>query len=261
MDLSVVIATIKPRDEIESFPYLKECAYDDYELLVRDEYPVTRARNEGYRRANTDKIVYLDDDSRPRDGYLSAAAETLESQPAVAGLTVHPRDDVFAGQLTSHYDFGDEPGYVDHFWGCNMGLRREVLEDVGGWDERMGWGHEEKELADRVTEEYAIYYNPEMVVDHVYAESLPDYWRKRYDLEKQIPYYLAKQGLSEPEMVVKIISDALDPTNYVARTPSVTLAKTGSRLVGTAGRLAGLYERRTETAENQPPGTQSANET
>lgn len=255
MELSVVIATIKPRSEIVALDYLEQCAFEDYEVIIRDDYPVTKARNEGYRRANTDKIVYLDDDSMPRDGFLEAAAETLETEPAVAGLTIHPRDDLFAGQLTSHYDFGDDGSYVKHFWGCNMGIRREVLDAVGGWDEQMGWGHEEKDLAERVNENHAIYFNREMVVDHVYAESLFDYWRKRYNLEKQIPYYLRKNGLSGSELGIKLLSDALDPRNYLGRTPSLMLARSGSRLIGTVGRVAGLIEEYQRNSNGQSPPT------
>jgi GT2 family glycosyltransferase len=242
MDISVVVPTIRPRSEIEVVEYLERCSFDDYEIIIREDVPVTKARNEGYKRAKGDKILFLDDDSMPRDGYLQAASETLEEEVAVAGRTVHPRDDVFAGQLTAHYDFGDKPRYVERFWGCNMGMRREALEAVGGWDENMGWGHEEKELAERVHSQYSIYYNPEMVVDHVYAESLRDYWKKKYKLEKYTPYYQRKQGLSTREIFWEAITYPLNPIDYLGRTPSLTIARTGKRITGAAGRLAGLVE-------------------
>lgn len=240
MDISVVVPTIRPRSEIEVVEYLDRCAFEDYEVIIRDDVPVTKARNEGYRRADAEKILFLDDDSMPRDGYLRAASETLASEAAVAGRTVHPRDDLFAGQLTSHYDFGDEPRYVDRFWGCNMGVRREVLDAVGGWDPQMGWGHEEKELAERVTEHADIYYNPEMVVDHVYAESLRDYWRKQFQLEQGTPYYLRKQGWSEREIRREILAEGLNPLKYLGRTPTLTVARSGRQVLGTIGALTGL---------------------
>lgn len=248
MDISVVIPTIRPRSEIEAVRHLEACEFDDYEVLVRDDVPVTKARNEGYKRASAEKIVFLDDDSRPKPGYLVEASQTLEDEPAVAGKTIHPRDDLFAGQLTAHYSFGDEPRYVDRFWGCNMGVRTEVLDAVGGWDETMGWGHEEKELAERVREAYDIYYNPEMVVEHVYAESLLDYWRKKYQLEQGTPYYLRKQGLSDRTILSRTLVDLLSPTNYLGRSPSLALARGGGTVAGAAGRVVGLFE-------EQPPAT------
>lgn len=53
-----------------------------------------------------------------------------------------------------------------------MAVRRAVFESVGGWDERIPWGHEEKGLADRVLDEFPIYYDPDMVVSHSSADSV-----------------------------------------------------------------------------------------
>jgi len=244
MDLSVVVPTIRPRSEIEVIRYLDRCEFQDYEVIIRDDVPVTKARNEGYRRAHADKILVLDDDSKPRDGYLTEASKTLENEAVVAGRTVHPRDDLFSGQLTSHYSFGDEPRYVTRFWGCNVAMRREVLDAVGGWDEHMGWGHEEKELAERILTKYPIYYNPRMIVDHVYAESLLDYWKKQYRLEKRTPYYLRKQGFSKKQILIRTITDLLKPGSYLGRTGTLTVARTGKTIVETAGQIAGLFDER-----------------
>lgn len=247
VDLSIVVASLASPEELEVVRYLDRCAFDDYEVIVRDDAPVTRARNEGYRRAKADKILFLDDDSRPRPGYLQAASETLEREYAVAGKTVHPNDDFLAGQLTAHYDFGDEPGYVTRFWGNNMGLRREVLDAVGGWDEAMGWGHEEKELANRILEQYDIYYNPEMVVDHVYAEGVFDYLRKQYKLELSTPYIWAKEGLSRRQMWRRIVGDLFTLSAYPGRSLSLTAARTGRNIAKAAGRIAAM--RRGDTVE------------
>jgi len=251
MELSVVVPTVSRPSEIAVVECLKDCTFQEYELILRDDVPVTKARNEGYKQANTDKILFLDDDSMPRDGYLAEAAATLEDHAAVAGRTIHPRDDLFAGRLTAHYDFGDEPQYVDWFWGCNMGIRREALDAVGGWDENMGWGHEEKELAERIRRQHDIYYNPKMIVEHVYAESLRDYWRKRYQLEKETPYFLRKQGLSSREVLLKILSDMSKPSNYLGHSPPLTLARSGGRLIGTVGRFVGLLDRSREPREDE----------
>jgi GT2 family glycosyltransferase len=125
-------------------------------------------------------------------------------------------------------------------------MRREALEAVGGWDETMGWGHEEKELAERLLREYPIYYNPEMVVDHVYAESLFNYWHKQYRLEKGTPHYLLRQGASERQIALKIFKDLFTPSRYVRKSPRVTLALSGRQIAAAAGRVAGLAEERAD---------------
>lgn len=244
VDLSIVVPSLKPPEELEVVQYLDRCPFDDYEVIVRDDAPVTKARNEGYRRANAEKILFLDDDSQPQPGYLQEASETLETEYAVAGKTVHPRDDFLSGQLTAHYNFGDEPRYVDRFWGCNMGLRKEALDAVGGWDEQMGWGHEEKELANRVTEQYRILYNPRMVVHHAYANSMFDYWEKQYKLELCTPYLWSKQGLSKRQMWSQTLTDVLNLSNYLGRSLTLTLARTGRTLASAAGRIVGMRRHR-----------------
>jgi hypothetical protein len=244
-EISVVIASLRSRDELEATESLSRCEFEDYELLVRDEAPVTKARNEGIKRASADKIVFLDDDSRVREEYLSRAADTLEKEMAYAGRTVHPRDDIFAEQFTGHYSAGDEPQYVDRFWGNNMGVRREVFETVGGWDENIGWGHEEKELASRVTEEFDIYYDPGLVVDHPYVDSLTDFWRKHYRLELQAAYCWDKEGLSDDQKLKRIVARATNPRGYLGRTPAITVARAGRTIMQTAGRIVGLVSFRT----------------
>ena len=259
MDISVVVPSIKPPSEIVVTEYLDRCSHEDYEVITRDDYPVTRARNEGYKQANAEKIVFLDDDSMPRDGYLTEASKTLETEDAVTGKTVHPRDDLFSGQLTSHYTFGNGPRNVNRFWGCNMGMRKEALDAVGGWDENMGWGHEEKDLAERVLKRYNIYYNPDMVVDHVYADSLFDFWMKHYRLEKETPYYLRKNGASRQQILFKIISDLFSPTDYLGRSISLTFARSGRKIAQAGGRLVGLNDPRLSTIEDGSRSTMRRN--
>ncbi|WP_318568637.1 glycosyltransferase family 2 protein [Salinigranum marinum] len=244
MDISVVVPTLKHPDEIEVVECLKRGEFEDYEVLIQDEYPVTKARNEGVRAAQSDKIVFLDDDSRPREDYLSRVSEALETEVALAGRTIHPRDDVFARELATHYDFGDSSRYVTRFWGCNMALRKEVLEAVGGWDENMGWGHEEKELADRVIEEHQIYYDPEIVVYHPYADSVRGYWKKQYKLEKQTPYYWCKRGVRPSKQWYYTLKTFVNPRGFVRRTPKLTLIKLGGTLASGSGRLVGLVSGR-----------------
>jgi GT2 family glycosyltransferase len=244
VEISVVVPSLKPPEELAVTTYLDDQTFTDYEIVVRDEAPVTKARNEGIRRAEADKIVFLDDDSRPNREYLARAATILEREAAFAGRTVHPHDDVFSRHFTNHYDWGSEPCYVGRFWGCNMGVHRDVFETVGGWDERMGWGHEEKELADRVTAEFDIRYDPELVVEHPYVESIRDYLHKHYRLETQSPYYWSKRGVSIQQQLKRTATDFVSPHRYIRRTPTATIVQAGSTVAKTAGRIRGFLDSR-----------------
>lgn len=242
-ELSIIVPTYDPADELEVRDALDRCAFTDYELIVRDDPRVTTARNEGIKRASAEKLVFLDDDSRPCEGYLSRVSEVLDREAAVAGKTVHPREDVFAEHFTHHYDFGDTTRYVTRFWGCNMAVRTEVFDDVGLWDERISWGHEEKELADRVLREYPIYYDPQLLVYHPYADSLPDYWRKQYRLETQTPYYWDKLGVPEPQQWQRIAQFSLNPLNYVGVSATHMAAQFGGSIGVTLGRIRGMFSK------------------
>jgi GT2 family glycosyltransferase len=121
-----------------------------------------------------------------------------------------------------------------------MGVRRDVFESVGGWDENMGWGHEEKELADRVRSEYEILYDPQLVVVHPYADSVLDLWRKKYRLETQSPYYWGKCGDTVGEQVRRTILSAITPQHYARYDAVGTVVQIGVQLGKTAGRIRGL---------------------
>lgn len=240
VEVSVIVPTIKRRDEVECVPIFKRDEFTDYEVIVCDETPVTKARNAGIERAAAEKLVFLDDDSRPRPGYLAEVARVLDEQAAVAGKIIHPRDDVFARHYTGHYTHGDTPTYVDRFWGCNMALRKEVFDAVGMWSEEIGWGHEEKELAERVLDEYDIYYDPELVVEHYYAESVLGFWIKQYRLELKTPYYWDTQNVPKHEQFRRIFTDLLWPGRYVRRTLSHTIVQSGYTVARGLGRLRGM---------------------
>lgn len=238
-DISIIIPTLRPRDEIVCLRDLERQAFDDYEVIVRDDDRATTARNEGIKRASADKIVFLDDDSRPASGYLERVSQLLEDEAAVAGKVIHPPNDVVK-RFTSHYAPADSTTYVTRFWGCNMAVRREVFDRVGLWDENISWGHEEKELADRVLQEYPIYYDPELLVYHRYADSVQDYWRKQYRLERQTPYLWEKEDVSERQQWLETLQFAANPTNYIGVTPRHTIARAGGSIAKTAGRIAGM---------------------
>ena len=241
-EISIIIPSLKPQDEIECVEVLDQQSFTDYEVLVQQENRATTARNEGIKRANADKLVFLDDDSRPREGYLSRIVDTLENEAAVVGRTIHPRDDIFARRFAGRYDLGDEPRYITHLLGCNMAVRKEVFEEVGLWDENISWGHEEVELAERVLTLYPIYYDPELVIEHVYADSTTDYWSKMYRLEKQKPYLWNKRGVSEKQQYINVISSLLDLSNYLGRTPEHAVVRGGGHIAGIAGQVHGLID-------------------
>jgi glycosyltransferase involved in cell wall biosynthesis len=240
-ELSVIIPTLKPRHEIESIAKLEEHEFSDYEVLVQSEDSATKARNEGIRRASAEKLVFLDDDSLPVEGYLERAADLLDREAVITGKIIHPRNDIIK-QFTGHYDQGSKPRYVTRFWGCNAACRKEVFEDAGMWNEAITWGHEEKELAERILNYYPIYYDPELLVHHVYADSVVDYWRKQYKLELQTPHLWKIDGVPSSRQYFWTLQTLVNPMNYIGLSPKHTLVRSGSTLMRFAGRAVGMFQ-------------------
>lgn len=145
---------------------------------------------------------------------------------------------------------GGPPGRVRCSWAVGRG---DIL------------GHEKLELAERVLTAAPICYDPDLVVDHVYADSVPDYLSKVYQQEQQQPYLWQKQGHSTPAQWLTIVGDALNPRNYlgVPLGPALlngagTVAKAGGRISGmlradTASEKSQDFEDGAEPARQSPP--------
>lgn len=241
-EISVIVPTLKPKDEIESVEKLREQSFDDYEVLVQNEDSATKARNEGIRRANAEKLVFLDDDSLPTDGYLERVSELLDRESVVTGKIIHPRNDIIK-RFTGHYDQGPETKYVTRFWGCNAAARKEVFDEVGMWNEDITWGHEEKELAERILTYCPIYYDPELLVYHRYADSVTDFWHKQYRLELQTPYLWEMEDMPKSRQCFKTLQTVLNPMNYVGLSPKHTVVRSGGNLMRFAGRAVGMMRK------------------
>ncbi len=210
VEVSVIIPTTLPREaDIEPVSRLARDGFSDYEIVVRRDEGAAHARNVGIERAQGEKLVFLDDDSVPCRGYLRTVSVALDAYPAVAGRVIQPKDAPFRNLELPWYDQGEETKHTEMMPGCNMAVRREVIESVGGFDEEaFGWGHEESELAERIAQNYAIQYVPELLVEHTYVESFRAYVKKSYllgradvrwwRLDGKSFGWLVKQSLNSP---------------------------------------------------------------
>jgi len=116
--------------------------------VVRSERPgLGRARNVGWRATDRDVVLFTDDDCRPSPEWVDAAVRAL-SVPRVGVVWGRVDADVQADvELSILDDRGPVEGLLDgdlsalgH--GANMGFRREVLVELGGFDPLLGAGSE-----------------------------------------------------------------------------------------------------------------------
>jgi GT2 family glycosyltransferase len=143
-------------------------------------------RNVAWRAARAPLILFTDDDCRPPAEWVSEAVVAAEAHPGsiVQGTTLPDPDEaaVLRGAPWAETHWIEPPTP----WAetCNIAYPRELLERLGGFDERMRVG-EDSELAERARRAGAtIVAAPSMLVYHaVNANWLPGavkaHWRWR----------------------------------------------------------------------------------
>ncbi|WP_180537017.1 glycosyltransferase [Micrococcus luteus] len=110
-----------------------------------DRAGVNHARNTGLRAARNDVILICDADDRVHPGWVEAFRQALRDG-GIAGGVVTPvdADGRRIGPDRDLHEIFHGPAYPI---GANMGLTRDVLEAVHGFDESFVGGHDEADFA------------------------------------------------------------------------------------------------------------------
>lgn len=105
-------------------------------------------RNLAAASAQSDHLVYCDQDDIVEAGWLAAAEEGLRQHEAVMGLIHEMGDANSADPRVMNPSVYTALPIVES---CNFAVRRNTLEDVGGFDEDLaGYGMDDSELALRL---------------------------------------------------------------------------------------------------------------
>ena len=130
------------------------------------------ARNIGWRASSAPIIAFTDDDCVVEPGWLEHGLRQMELQPAVGilqGRTLRPTEPY---DETAHTVAREILQPSAWFEGCNLFIRREALEAVGGFDDSINlpWG-EDTELGWAILEAgYERGYDQDAIVRHELAE-------------------------------------------------------------------------------------------
>ncbi|MGA2672936.1 MAG: glycosyltransferase [Terracidiphilus sp.] len=121
-------------------------------IVVRSEHPTAAiGRNAGWQRATSDLVLFLDGDTVLHPDFALAACREMLRESSIAAVwghrrEIHPEASVYNRVLD--LDWVYPPGLVE-FCGGDVLMRRKVLLDAGGFDERLIAG-EEPELCRRI---------------------------------------------------------------------------------------------------------------
>jgi GT2 family glycosyltransferase len=107
---------------------------DDVELVRQENQGVARARNVGWERATTPYVLFLDADDRLVPGALATLRAALEEDASLGFAYGRMR---FFGDWEGELRFPPYDPYAllyRHTIGLSALVRRELLEDTGGFD-------------------------------------------------------------------------------------------------------------------------------
>jgi glycosyltransferase involved in cell wall biosynthesis len=180
-----VVVVVDGNDELYSLISSNYAEVDEVHLVLNDEnLGLSASRNVGVKHSTGDVVAFMDDDAVADEQWVEELVLTYEEHGVeaaggqmtpiwVAGKPSFLPEEFYWLIGVTHRGFPDE-GEVRNTFGSNISFRRDVLENLDGFDEelgRKGDRHvqgEETELAARMRDELGgtLYYNPEAKVGH-----------------------------------------------------------------------------------------------
>lgn len=138
------------------------------------------AINCGARAARGEVFLFCDADDVAAPGWLAAMAEALSAHALVVGATEIERlNERRPGALRPHNSASHRSlGFLPHATGCNSGVRREVFEAAGGFDQ-LSQRAQDIEFSWRLQQRgYRIHEVPAAVMHYRLRGDLRGIWRQ-----------------------------------------------------------------------------------
>jgi O-antigen biosynthesis protein len=158
-----------------------------YQLVTTDPLGLGSARNTGMRGASGEILAYIDDDAWPDPHWLTYVVHMFQrtSHAAIGGPNLAPPLDGFVANCVAnapgaptHVLLSDNE--AEHIPGCNMAIRKERLEQIGGFDPQFHAAGDDVDVCWRLHERgLTIGFHPGAMVWHHRRKSLGAYWKQQ----------------------------------------------------------------------------------
>lgn len=199
MKVSIIIPVKEINNYIkEAMPYLLDLDYFDYEIIIlpnkktNEKFPKTRIietgdigpsdkRDIGAKYAKGEILAFIDDDAYPDRDWIKNAIINFEDKNivAVGGPGITPENDSnlqkASGAVFESFLGGGGLGFrykqkkkrfVDDFPSCNFIIRKDIFEELGGFDSKFWPGEDTKLCREIIKKNYKIIYDPKVLVWH-----------------------------------------------------------------------------------------------
>jgi surface carbohydrate biosynthesis protein len=184
LDLEILVVDNRSSDGTMAFCRERQRTLPALRYCFEAALGLSHARNRGIAASQHPHILYLDDDATVPRRYLQTAASIIaERDPDFFGGPVYP---AFAAERPAWFHdqfevrrYTSEPKFIldRSISGGNFGVRRAVVEGLGGFDPSLGMAGsrmrfmEERTLIERYrfatpTRRQRIFYHPDLFISH-----------------------------------------------------------------------------------------------
>jgi glycosyltransferase involved in cell wall biosynthesis len=187
-----------------------------FTLLRNEKINAAAGRNRGIEQAKGELIAFVDGDAIPHSDWLSNIKTVFDkhdkSVAGVGGPDLLPQNSTNkeeciglvmtsplarGGKLnpSTQHTLSDEEQSVGHIPTCNLCLRKQVLEEMNGFDEAFVKG-QDLELNHRIKKAgYTLLYSPMVKVVHYRKDSFRSFARQIYKWAKAKVAIIKKHGM------------------------------------------------------------------
>ncbi|HMB89840.1 MAG TPA: glycosyltransferase [Rhodothermales bacterium] len=164
----------------------------DVRLIQSANQGLSAARNTGMDAAKGEIIAYLDDDAYPDSHWLTYLASTFMTteHAAVGGPNLAPSNDGLVADAVNyapgnpiHVLFSDR--VAEHIPGCNMAIRIDALQSIGGFDSQFNIAGDDVDVCWRLQQQgWTLGYHPVALVWHHRRRTIRTFWQQQLNYGK-----------------------------------------------------------------------------